>query len=1029
MPHTKHRTAQLRTALILVLFAFLVLPAAARPDAPVTLYQSFAGNINITGTGGTLRTNPDSVDSCSVANNGSMQLSGIPAGATVRKAYLYWAGSGGDPQGGVPVDDSVTFNGSAVIADRTYTAWYNAGGNNTLSFFGGVADVTAQVTGNGVYTFADLTVQTANIPGGGRYCASAAVLGAFSLLVVYDDPAETLRVVNIWEGFQSFRGASITLTPSNFTVPTPAPATPLSSRILVISWEGDSGNSAPLGGFTEDLTFCSPTPCAGTALTDAYNPANNQFNSTVDIPPGGPYSGIDTTWGLDIDMYDVTSLISDGAASARSVYSSGGDLVILANQTMAIPNNPVADLAITKSHVGDFTVGMNGVYTLSVTNNGPSDAAGTITVTDTLPAGLTYVGASGTGWTCGAVGQDVTCTRAGPLTSGATVPDITLTVSIGAAAYPGITNTAAVSSPTFDNNAGNDTASDPTTMLAPDLSTSTKTWVDLNGGDADPGDVIRYTIEVIETGGVAASGVSVTDDIPANVTGFTVVSIPPGATDGSTGSGTGANGTGYLNITNSSLPASGSVTIVFDVAVAAVPPGTLIDNTATVTPIAGAGASPAAPTLTVSASAAPSNGNKPLHLYGAPGYELSRVPTPGAPAFITIPKNGVSQTWTQAPALQADVTLDPSVNPNIPVNLYLASNQPRNITTAVSLSCGGGPVLAAQAQTIFLTPAETLQTFNLPLPASIVCNAGQSWVLTIQNNTNGGGTRDLRVYPVSGGNISQALLPSQNVINVDSVIAYSTPYPGVATPSYFTAGDTVYLRAVVSDPFGSFDIASATIMILDASSTPVVSNAAMIQVADSGTLTRTFEYAYTPVPVSGPSGLWAVNVTANEGTEGTVSDLGTGAFSVQLFPNLVILKSVQVQSDPINGSTNPKAIPGASMLYTVMATNQGYGTADVVTIEDPVPADGELFVADLGGPGSGPVAFTDGAVACGLSLGAIEYSNTPAAPYAYGYVPVPDASGFDANVRSIRINMNGGFNASDGVNHPSFSLRFQVRVQ
>ncbi len=1031
--------ARASLATVLAVLTLVFAPPPAHGDTPVTLFQSFAGNINVTGTGGTLRTNPDGINSCSVANNGSMQLLGLPAGSTVVTAYLYWAGSGGDPMGGVGTDYNVTFNGTAVTADRTYTAWYNAGGGNVVYFFGGVKDVTSQVTGNGVYTFSNLTVQNANVAGGGQYCASAAVLSAFSLLVVYSDPAETLHVVNLWEGFQGYRGGSITLTPTNFIVPTPAPGTPLSSRILVLTWEGDSGNSGALGGFTENLTFCSPTPCAGTPLTDAYNPANNQFNSTVDIPPSGPFSGIDTAWGNDLDMYDITSLVPAGAASAQSVYSSGGDLVILMNQTMAIPNEPVADLAITKSHVGNFTVGVNGTYTIGVTNNGPNDAAGTITVTDTLPAGLTYVSATGTGWACGAVGQTVTCTRTGPLANGASAPAITLTVSVGAAAYPSVTNTATVSSATFDNVSGNNTANDPTTVLAPDLSTSTKTVLDLSGGDANPGDVLRYTITVTESTGVAASGVSVTDDIPANVTGFTVVSIPGGATNSSTGAGTGANGTGYLNITNISVPANGSVTVVFEVTIGAVAPGTLIDNTATVTPPAGAGASPAAPTVIVSQSSIPQTGNKPLYLYGAPGLQLSRTPTPGAPAFVNLLELQ-SAIWTQTPVLQANSTLDPSVNPNVPVNLYLASNnaggQNRNIT--VSLVCSSGGTTLTANRIIFLSTAVTLQTFNLPLGAALTCTAGNSWVLTITNNTVGAGSRELRVYPVSGGNISRAVLPTTTVINVDSIAVYDAAWPGgspiVTTPT----GATVYVRSVISDPFGSFDITGATITITDSLGAVRVNAAAMTQVADSGALTKTYEYTYV-VPAGGPAGNWTIRVVGAEGTEGTVSDLAQIALNVYIpLPNILMLKSFQVSSDPFNGAVNPKAIPGAAMLYTVTATNQGPGAtdADTVVITDPIPANTELFVGDLGGPGSGPVLFSDGATPSGLSysfinLGSgadsIAFSNDSGATWVYA--PTPDGNGYDANVTNIRVSLSGTFNAAAGPNQPSFSLQFRVRVK
>ena len=105
-----------------------------------------------------------------------------------------------------------------------------------------------------------------------------------------------------------------------------------------------------------------------------------------------------------------------------------------------------SDLSITKTHVGDFTVGVPGVYTLSVQNVGSGTLAGQITVTDAVPAGLNVVSATGTGWTCGVSGQDVTCTitPAGGLASGASLPEISVTVIPTSAAVPSVTNTATV---------------------------------------------------------------------------------------------------------------------------------------------------------------------------------------------------------------------------------------------------------------------------------------------------------------------------------------------------------------------------------------------------------------------------------------------------------------------------------------------------------------------------------------------------------------------------------------------------------
>ena len=65
-------------------------------------------------------------------------------------------------------------------------------------------------------------------------------------------------------------------------------------------------------------------------------------------------------------------------------------------------------LTIGKSGPATATQGSNFSYTLVVTNTGTVATSGVITVTDTLPAGLSFV--SGSGFTCAASGQNVTCT-------------------------------------------------------------------------------------------------------------------------------------------------------------------------------------------------------------------------------------------------------------------------------------------------------------------------------------------------------------------------------------------------------------------------------------------------------------------------------------------------------------------------------------------------------------------------------------------------------------------------------------------
>ena len=60
-----------------------------------------------------------------------------------------------------------------------------------------------------------------------------------------------------------------------------------------------------------------------------------------------------------------------------------------------------AVLTIASTHTGSFVQGQSGAtYTLALKNSGSASTSGTVTVTDTLPAGLTATSIAGTGWIC-----------------------------------------------------------------------------------------------------------------------------------------------------------------------------------------------------------------------------------------------------------------------------------------------------------------------------------------------------------------------------------------------------------------------------------------------------------------------------------------------------------------------------------------------------------------------------------------------------------------------------------------------------
>lgn len=233
---------------------------------------------------------------------------------------------------------------------------------------------------------------------------------------------------------------------------------------------------------------------------------------------------------------------------------------------VTIPGSP--NLAITKSHVGNFVAGQSASWAIGVTNVGTAATTGLMTVVDTLPAGIGFVSGSGSGWSCGVAGQVVTCTNAGPLAAAGSL-SLTLNVSVGAAAYPGVTNRAHVSTP-GDGDASNNTASDATTVVSiPDL-----TIVKAAGGAFVVGNTATYSLTVSNVAaGPTTGAITVADVLPV---GLTYVS--------GTGSGWSCAASGQAVTCTNPGPlgagASSGITLTVAVGVAAAPS---VQNTATVT--------------------------------------------------------------------------------------------------------------------------------------------------------------------------------------------------------------------------------------------------------------------------------------------------------------------------------------------------------------------------------------------------------------------------------------------------------------
>lgn len=218
--------------------------------------------------------------------------------------------------------------------------------------------------------------------------------------------------------------------------------------------------------------------------------------------------------------------VSGPLIDQASVSSSTADLVT-DNNTAAITTGVFdsADLSITATDSPDpVRIGEQLTYTLAVANGGPTGATA-LTVTDQLPEGTTYLGASGTGWTC-SFSTVVTCTLP-QLNPQSSAPSVAITVQAPVTART-MTNVASVASATSDPDGANNTTSTQTLVnLFADLAVEVSDSPDPVQGTVTQGctanDCVIYPIDVSNTGPDPATSLRVVIDLPLNGTFFNVV--------------------------------------------------------------------------------------------------------------------------------------------------------------------------------------------------------------------------------------------------------------------------------------------------------------------------------------------------------------------------------------------------------------------------------------------------------------------------------------------------------------------------
>ncbi len=265
---------------------------------------------------------------------------------------------------------------------------------------------------------------------------------------------------------------------------------------------------------TDDLSAFPLTNIAATITGTANSCSVTGGVVTCSVPslqgtPGAPANAVTVTITADLDADIVDGTVLENTATADGDFS---------NEATGIEETTInrrADLELEKTGPGEITAGTSATWIVTVTNNGPGQADN-VEITDVLPPSATYVSHTVTAGSATCVASAPVVCDAGDLAPGAVVTiEFVAEIAPTDADGSSVTNTAFVETDTIDPDPTNDEDSvDADIVRSADLEIA-KTVLD------DPvtaGEGVRFTVSVNNNGPSVATGVTVTDPIPAGMT-------------------------------------------------------------------------------------------------------------------------------------------------------------------------------------------------------------------------------------------------------------------------------------------------------------------------------------------------------------------------------------------------------------------------------------------------------------------------------------------------------------------------------
>ena len=553
------------------------------------------------------------------------------------------------------------------------------------------------------------------------------------------------------------------------------------------------------------------------------------------------------------------------------------------------------DLGVVKTGNGPLSAGDTATFTIVLTNHGPGAASG-VTLDDQLPTGTWTLGGADAG-SCSINGSNLLHCNFGTVANGAT-RTITISKDTIAAECPNIHNDVTVAATNENTDTDQFANSDDAdiTVNCPAISlTKSPDQAVINAGDP-----IGFTIVVTNSGAGNATGVHVTDNLPAGITW--TADAPTGTASASCSINTAPNPD--VLTCDAAVMATGSSFSVHIHGVTTPVNCGPVDNSAAVTTGNDGGDQDSASVTVqcpdVSVVKSPDGGNVNAGDNATFTIVVSNASGPGTGTAydVTLTDNlPAGYTWTLGGANAADCSIDTVPNPDV-------------------LSCNFGDLAPGASRTVTLT-TKTTGSNCAPIPNLATVAASNEGQDVLGNNSD-----DASI------NIQCANIEISKVANpVGPVNAGDTVGFDITTTN---TGDGIATGVVVTDPLPAG--IDWTLGAITGDTTGV--DCSIVGAVGSEVLTCTdaslASQGSFSVHVSGATDAADCGTIDNTASVTTGND-GSGEASASVD---VLCPDIQVVKDAPN-----TPIPvGQDLVYTITTTNIGKGTAYDVVLTDTLPA-------------------------------------------------------------------------------------------